>query len=39
MKEITGLGWIVIIAFIIIILLAFIWICMKISNMYEDEKR
>ena len=39
MKEITGLGWIVVIAFIFIVLLAFIWCCIKISDMYEDDDK
>lgn len=38
MKEITGLGWIVVIAFIIIVLLLFIWCCIKISSMYDDKR-
>lgn len=39
MKEITGLGWIMVVIFVILVLLTFIYCCMKISSLYDDEDK
>lgn len=39
MKEITGIWWVVVIAFIILTLIIFLWCCTKISSMYEDNNK
>lgn len=37
--KITGLAWLMIVIFVILVLLTFIYCCLKISSMYEGKNK
>lgn len=37
--KITGLAWVMIVIFVILVLLTFIYCCLKINNMYEGKNK